>query len=649
MKKALVMTFVLVLGLGFAAFADAGLGGKWTASISFAPDEPLLADFITFSSDLEIDYTIGGWTFKSITGFTADGYDSQSFTAGGIVGAFTFSSTMNFLPAATLTKTTTTSYGGSTYNLAIPWISWPFRGLPANLATVVETELEVITSGVAFDDWTVEGSVSIAGVSFEALFFMENWVGTLETTETPTYWYELRTQTPALILGPALVYSLNPVPPATGWNYYMPQSGSYTVVEDQVTWGAGWRFKVAGSFGDVTLTSYTYFNLIEGFDMDADPDTKSFARDGDFTISIGDQEVRFTEEYITLEGMSLGCLTWDAALRITCDHGFEYFSLWFKDIYLMCCGISTDFEIDFYLADKTVELFPTITTDWTCIEPTIEFDLSDDKSIINGINLTALSAEIALNGVTFSSNTYFDSSLYDQVDNGTTEDTYILVPAIPSPTTIPSVDTTGGGYYEVHKISFTDDYITTWEDFTITVDGDACCGGAFEISLTTAFGWRYTETLAEFGYWYETNTPWGGVGAGTIDHGQGLYWDVAGTYGAAGGWYTYSDTPGADGASQLLFWPGCGNIPTLNVDVAYSNLIGLSGTAPVVYVAGTAAQLRALNHGTTVTAAANGLFSWAKSEVDTKIGVGSNFTLTFGLAIDYYGWDSVSFGFEFEF
>jgi len=684
MKKALVIALMFGLGLGLTVFAAGPLSGKWTAGISFDPSKLLASDFISFSSTLEIDYTIAGFTFTSTTGFSADGYDAQSFTADGVVGAFTFSSTMNFLPMAIAGTTKTLFYGGSVYNCAFPFPS-AWGGLPADLtlsaAALLNELLDPVKTAATpeFDDWTVEGSVSIAGMKFEALFFMEDWAGTSTTIVTPVYEYERKT-----FVGPPpnipnlatdLLFATNVQP-----GFYMPQTGSYTVTTPASTLtGAGWRFKASGSLGDVTLTSYTYFNLIEGFDMDADPDTKSFGRDGEFTIAVADQVVRFTEEYITLEGMSLGCVTFDAALRVTCTDGFDYLALWFKDIYLMCCGITADFEIDFGVASKTVELFPTITTDWTCIEPTIELDLSGDKSIINGFKLTKLAVEVPFNGVTFSSETIFDSASYGKVDSGGTEDTYVLVPSIlfnvgryalatgtvvtapgnklvrgdypvippvlvpawPIPT--PIVDTNGMGIYEVQKISFANDYYETFEDFTIKVEADSCCGGAYEISLQTWFGTHYTETLAEFGYWYETNAAAipGGVVVGTgMNHGQGLFWDVLGSYGAAG-WYTYNN-----GVSPWI--PRNGNVPTAAVDVAYQTLIG-TGNVPITYNILNVTETTVSGATTLKTAVGGRLFGWAKSSVAAKLGVGSNFTLTGGFTIDAYGWDSVDFGFEFTF
>ena len=199
----------------------------------------------------------------------------------------------------------------------------------------------------------------------------------------------------------------------------------------------------------------------------------------------------------------------------------------------------------------------------------------------------------------------------------------------------------------VHKISFANVYYETFEDFTIKVEGDACCGGAYEVSLQTWFGNHYTETLKEFGYWYETNVDVvGGVAGATMDHGQGLFWDVAGTYGLPGTWYLYDD--------DIMPWfPGSGVVPTTIPDVAYSTLIGVGGTATDYSAGGTvtpvATQTLAIQHATTKTAAGGGIFGWAKSTVATKLGIGSNFTLTGGFSIDAYGWNSVDFGFEFTF
>jgi len=121
MKKALVLTLAFALGLGFAAFA-APLSGEWESSITINPQSPA---FTAFGSTITVDYTVGGWVFESVTVFDIDGWDAQSFSAAGVLGAFSIGSDLVFAPAT-----------------------------------------------AAFTSWDTTGSVSIAGVAFNGEFLL---------------------------------------------------------------------------------------------------------------------------------------------------------------------------------------------------------------------------------------------------------------------------------------------------------------------------------------------------------------------------------------------------------------------------------------------------------------------------------------------
>ncbi len=125
MKKALVLAFALVLGLGIAAFAGSPLSGSWTSSLTLDIQTTGAISVSDFSSTLEVDYTVGGWTFVSTTGFTLGGWNTQEFTANGTLGAFTIDSDLVFDPAA-----------------------------------------------ASFTKWDTTGSVSIAGVDFSGEFLL---------------------------------------------------------------------------------------------------------------------------------------------------------------------------------------------------------------------------------------------------------------------------------------------------------------------------------------------------------------------------------------------------------------------------------------------------------------------------------------------
>ena len=75
MNKALVLSLAIVFGLGIAAFAGP-ISGSWTNAITIDPDQTpsVIADF---SSELTIDYTVGGWTFGSTAIFNLDAFISE--------------------------------------------------------------------------------------------------------------------------------------------------------------------------------------------------------------------------------------------------------------------------------------------------------------------------------------------------------------------------------------------------------------------------------------------------------------------------------------------------------------------------------------------------------------------------------------------
>lgn len=122
MKRALVLTLALVLGLGIAAFAGP-LSGEWSSTLTADISTGTIAS-IGLSSSLTVDYTVGGWTFSSLTGFTEAGWDTQEFTASGTLGAFTVSSDLIFNPQ---TPAFTTWYNTGSVSIAGVTLTGQFR------------------------------------------------------------------------------------------------------------------------------------------------------------------------------------------------------------------------------------------------------------------------------------------------------------------------------------------------------------------------------------------------------------------------------------------------------------------------------------------------------------------------------------------
>jgi hypothetical protein len=134
MKKALVLSLALVLGLGVASFAQT-LSGSWDTTITIVPSPVSLA----LDSELIVTYAVSGWTFTSDTVLDETGWVSQEFDVAGALGAFTVGSTLVFDPAT-----------------------------------------------VSFDSWEVTGGLSLAGVTFDATFTLEPGVTSLEIVGSGT-------------------------------------------------------------------------------------------------------------------------------------------------------------------------------------------------------------------------------------------------------------------------------------------------------------------------------------------------------------------------------------------------------------------------------------------------------------------------------
>jgi len=692
MKKALVIALIFVLGLGFAAFAADGLSGTVDFSLSLSPNWGSVVDncaysWISISASTELAYTFAGWEFASASGFDNFGYSSQSFTAIGVLGAFSFDTTMAFKPMAV-----TSSIGhwgsrdgdtGEPYNNA--WGDWmPYwEDLDDvtwyNCWTAYCWEPDETTAPV-FDDWKAAASVSIAGVSLEAVFFLEGYGGA-PASQPYGYYYGTNTQTPS-----------------TGYRVYVDDIGIYAntgtgnadpdsllgdkdtiahevedfpnlegavndllgvgyIDDEQIvcgfgatptTTGSGFRFMGSGSAGSMTITSYTYFNLTEAAATAACGTCGySFARSGTFKIANAGCDVTFTEEYLTVEGFSFGCATVDAALSITCA-GFSSIKVLINDFDLgFCCsGITIDGLLTFTTSTKTFTIAPCITMRDTCLDFEVALSYASDK--ISGLNIYGVSFSQAWNGITFTSKTAFDtdnSCLFGTtgkkiVSGNPGDQVLVMVPLTglyvqevdcPDPAgcgscaltcdkvCIPSlVEDYGDGSQELGFYSpwcFYEEQYVVWEAFTIAVDGDSCCGGAFTFSTTTYFGDKQTLKAAAWHYVFDATAA--GDADFDVDYEQLYTWLLAGE--TFTGLATADDLTTVSLEEELLTSPSA----TCTEGVAKK------------------AYYRLATQDT--------LFEWVQSTVDMGIGIGSAWTLSFGLDIDVYGWNGLSIGVGFEF
>lgn len=473
MKKALVLALVFTFGLGIAAFAGP-LSGTWDTSISIDPSAVDFGDFfVSFSSTLAVDFTVGGWVFGSSSTFSAIGYSAQSFTAVGVLGAFSFDTTMKFIPMAV----TATAYAVLT-STEMETLFGTTQTAPTNvLWTACPVFVGVNTTAPVFDDWTVSGSVSIAGVNFEGLFFLEGWGGGTTTT-TMGYFY---------------------------WSGSAYTQTGTTVVAAGNT-GAGWRFKMSGDVAPgVTLTSYTYFNLSQA-DATSTVGCPVIGKKSTFSIASDDCDVTFTEEYITLEGLGFGCVTdIDLALKLTCD-GFSYFKVVVGNIPFLSF-VDLQFGITFSETSKVVTLCGSMDAlGGDCFSIDVGLNtVSFSDATITSLEIYGISVAYTWNGISFSSDTSFNTTEHAIKGNiygpdeiaflvpltGMTETTTCVDECITVVTVsdVCSIGAEGIGYYEF--VCVPTEYYEVWETFGIESAGDACCGGAFDFSIDIYFGTRY--------------------------------------------------------------------------------------------------------------------------------------------------------------
>ena len=570
MKKALVIACMLVLAGGALVSAQT-FTGSWDTTFTF--DVYKLGSVCPYqwweiyglSSELVVDYTVGGFVFESKSSFDAQhGFNAQEFSAAGSLGAFSLAAKMEFLPAAVLTNTQGWwTVGGVSWDPVTqsPWYLYNNFAATCCKTTVLtllpgcslDRWFEV--TGPAFKDFELTADISLAGVELGGLFLMNAWAGT--TTVTDIFFWDVCTED---------LYEVD-MPTNAYWDN-VPQSGSThalgvnvvlggtCTVAGSTPIGAGFRLKLAGSVGGMTVTSFTYFNMTES---DAAADTASgcptLGKAGDYAVAAG-CGVGFTEEYFMVEGIPFCCdITLDAALKLVCPGVSETLTCVCEDELLKTITMPDQTTVDIYLPswdedctftpavvgfeylqflvkdipfipgfyDLTVSVkFGTTTKEFalcgvpsfgldTCFSITLIPNWEEDESHngipnkFTGIDIKDFSLTCEFPGAEVT----FTTVLYDLPTNAlktisSDEMLRFLVPTGCAAWCPPIWDADGDGdltdtddgifveYWDTPKYKY-----YAWESLGIVLDGDACCGGSYEITIDNYIGKEY-EANPEF-------------------------------------------------------------------------------------------------------------------------------------------------------
>jgi len=155
MKRALVISLICVLGLAFSGLA-ATLSGSWDTDVTIDPQQTGFNDAIGIVSVLTVAYTVGDWTFTSVTDLDENGWTDQDFAVAGVLGAFSLSSALDFTPA-----TASFGYWNTNASVAIAGVSFGVDFWLANN----DVALILTGSGVA-GDVTIDVEVTFGDLVF---------------------------------------------------------------------------------------------------------------------------------------------------------------------------------------------------------------------------------------------------------------------------------------------------------------------------------------------------------------------------------------------------------------------------------------------------------------------------------------------------
>ncbi|MFP4588337.1 MAG: hypothetical protein ACLFO3_00005, partial [Candidatus Acetothermia bacterium] len=434
-KKLLALTMVLVLVAGVAAAAqsdDATFSGSWENYISFSPN--IVAPLNSFSSDLTLEYSVGGVDFESVSGFSTGldtflgevevddfgkewdgeplykytgGFDSQSFSMDYSVGMLDLSSTLSFNPGSTYAVLDVTE----TADLADEDSSDPWwltdddlvTDTPDSADTYIPVKREKDVNS-ALEYWNAEGSLTLGGVALTGIMQLELDSESEEQTET------------------AVPYQDDDAEFSTGGpDTFDYQSGSYSF---------GMAFIGSGETpGGISIKSTNLFGMKKVWDSWAEGssspsdnvyyDGSAGGRDY-IVVDPADDENGSNAPYqgsiFELEGGVFGCCEFDNTTIISEDGGFEFtrFDFGFDS---ETWPLSVDASIKFEEQTKSVSFTPSLDLDWSCFTVYTAYTRIDDSNAY-GLNFGAMEISTEFNGVSFSSVTALGGNTFGYFEPG---------------------------------------------------------------------------------------------------------------------------------------------------------------------------------------------------------------------------------------
>ncbi len=438
MKKALVLS-LLILSLGVAAFGAGSFSGSWNTDLWLSWDGAGAVTLDSLYSLVMLDYTIGGWTFGSNVVFDLDGISYLWFDAGGAIGAFSFSSFLEFDPTAS-----------------------------------------------TFVTWENVAEISLGGMDLYGLFSIAQDGGDV----------------------------------GVGWAFGGIGEAGPATFGVEVDFGAGGGLYFAKLYGVMGA-----YGPSDGWTPCTGPSRYYYTNAG-----------LFIGEYTCTQGFTgadifvswpFTCLDVTAFLSFSCDVGFSSLTFLFENVDLGIGWINIDsMSIEFQTGSKSICAdFDLTFGDAVCVTPYLELvqDVTAGGAyLFDGIELNALMLNYNYNGVTFKAGEIFDNRW--ERESGWIN-TYTMCDSMEYSWyfsyTGDITRYTCSAFRLYDEVA--EEYIYPNEFFGLSIDGDSCCGGAYNVDIYNffvaggdpgeygIFGWLGTYGGIELGIGSNTTISFGAI------------------------------------------------------------------------------------------------------------------------------------------
>ena len=148
MRRSFAASLLMIVAVGVCAMAQS-ISGVWDVEVTIDPAAGTIADFLDFTTTGTVTYEIGGWAFTAVTQLDDTGWIDQTFSVGGLLGAFSLGMDLDLDPAGafeTWEVTAGTTFGGVTFDFDFTLADSDITFVVGASSTAGDVEIDVTTT-----------------------------------------------------------------------------------------------------------------------------------------------------------------------------------------------------------------------------------------------------------------------------------------------------------------------------------------------------------------------------------------------------------------------------------------------------------------------------------------------------------------------